>query len=114
MVVDTLLIRAQNRSREKTTFAVFELVRKFDATRRVSRLPALIPRYTKQGFLSRLHPSVYTASSTIIADMDTRTPYALSVLAPSQDGADESRVAIQGRLREFILAFQLDNSFIYR
>lgn len=46
--------------------------------------------------------------------MDRRTPYALSVLAPSQDGADESRVAIQARLREFILAFQLDNSFIYR
>lgn len=46
--------------------------------------------------------------------MDRRNPYTLSVLAPSQDGEDESRVVIQGRLREFILAFQLDNSFIYR
>jgi DNA replication licensing factor MCM5 len=46
--------------------------------------------------------------------MDRRVPYSLSVLAPSQDGADESRLAIQARLREFILAFQLDNSFIYR
>jgi DNA replication licensing factor MCM5 len=46
--------------------------------------------------------------------MDRRNPYTLSVLAPSQDGEDESRVVTQGRLREFILAFQLDNSFIYR
>ncbi|KAJ9371083.1 hypothetical protein DTO282F9_7584 [Paecilomyces variotii] len=46
--------------------------------------------------------------------MDRRTPYTLSVLAPSQDGSDESRTQIQARLREFILAFQLDNAFIYR
>ncbi|KAL2010708.1 hypothetical protein VTN00DRAFT_6515 [Thermoascus crustaceus] len=46
--------------------------------------------------------------------MDRRTPYTLSVLAPSQDGADESRTQIQARLREFVLAFQLDNAFIYR
>lgn len=46
--------------------------------------------------------------------MDRRTPYTLSVLAPSQDGVEESRTQIQARLREFILAFQLDNAFIYR
>lgn len=46
--------------------------------------------------------------------MDRRTPYTLSVLAPSTDGADESRTQIQARLREFILEFQLDNAFIYR
>lgn len=46
--------------------------------------------------------------------MDRRTPYTLSVLAPSTDGRDESRTQIQGRLREFVLEFQLDNAFIYR
>lgn len=42
------------------------------------------------------------------------TPYTLSVLAPSTDGAEESRTQIQARLREFVLEFQLDNAFIYR
>jgi DNA replication licensing factor MCM5 len=46
--------------------------------------------------------------------MDRRTPYTLSVLAPSTDGADESRTTIQNRLRDFVLEFQLDNAFIYR
>lgn len=46
--------------------------------------------------------------------MDRRTPYTLSVLAPSTNGADESRTTIQNRLRDFVLEFQLDNAFIYR
>jgi DNA replication licensing factor MCM5 len=46
--------------------------------------------------------------------MDRRTPYTLSVLAPSVDGAEESRTQLQARLREFVLEFQLDNAFIYR
>ncbi|KAL5340576.1 MCM2/3/5 family-domain-containing protein [Aspergillus crustosus] len=46
--------------------------------------------------------------------MDRRTPYTLSVLAPSTDGADENRSTTQARLREFVLEFQLDNAFIYR
>ncbi|KAL5355662.1 MCM2/3/5 family-domain-containing protein [Aspergillus floccosus] len=46
--------------------------------------------------------------------MDRRTPYTLSVLAPSTDGAEESRTQIQARLRDFVLEFQLDNAFIYR
>lgn len=46
--------------------------------------------------------------------MDRRTPYTLSVLAPSTTGADESRTTIQHRLRDFVLEFQLDNAFIYR
>ncbi|KAJ6070824.1 hypothetical protein N7467_012143 [Penicillium canescens] len=46
--------------------------------------------------------------------MDRRTPYTLSVLAPSTNGADESRQTIQNRLRDFVLEFQLDNAFIYR
>lgn len=46
--------------------------------------------------------------------MDRRTPYTLSVLAPSTDGADESRTTTQNRLRDFVLEFQLDNAFIYR
>lgn len=49
-----------------------------------------------------------------ITEMDRRNPYTLSVLPPTREGEDELRVVIQGRLREFILAFQLDNSFIYR
>lgn len=46
--------------------------------------------------------------------MDRRTPYTLSVLAPSTNGADESRTTIQNRLRDFVLEFQLDNAFVYR
>ena len=46
--------------------------------------------------------------------MDRRTPYTLSVLAPSTTRADESRTTIQNRLRDFVLEFQLDNAFIYR
>lgn len=51
---------------------------------------------------------------TTIRIMDRRTPYTLSVLAPSTTGADESRTTIQNRLRDFVLEFQLDNAFIYR
>lgn len=46
--------------------------------------------------------------------MDRRTPYTLSVLAPSTTGADESRTTVQNRLRDFVLEFQLDNAFTYR
>lgn len=46
--------------------------------------------------------------------MDRRTPYTLSVLAPSTNGADDSRSAIQNKLKDFVLEFQLDNAFIYR
>lgn len=46
--------------------------------------------------------------------MDTRSAYSLSVLAPLQDGQTERRSEIQNKLREFVLAFQLDGSFIYR
>lgn len=46
--------------------------------------------------------------------MDRRTPYTLSVLEVSTDGAEESRTKTQAKLREFILEFQLDNAFIYR
>ncbi|KAJ5702653.1 hypothetical protein N7488_010201 [Penicillium malachiteum] len=46
--------------------------------------------------------------------MDRRTPYTLSVLAPSTNGAEESRTAIQNKLKDFVLEFQLDNAFIYR
>ena len=62
----------------------------------------------------------YTLNSTFspplrtVISMDRRTPYTLSVLAPSTDGADESRTQIQSKLREFVLEFQLDNAFIYR
>lgn len=46
--------------------------------------------------------------------MDRRTPYSLSVLAPSTAGPDESKTVVQARLRQFVLEFQLDNAFIYR
>jgi DNA replication licensing factor MCM5 len=46
--------------------------------------------------------------------MDTRSVYSLSVLAPAQDGIEDSPSQVQAQLREFILAFQLDNSFLYR
>lgn len=46
--------------------------------------------------------------------MDRRSTYTLSVLQPTVDGHDEARTVVQAQLREFILAFQLDNTFIYR
>jgi DNA replication licensing factor MCM5 len=44
--------------------------------------------------------------------MDRRTPYTLSVLESSTNGADDSRSFTQARLRDFVLQFQLDNAFI--
>ncbi|KAJ5381939.1 DNA replication licensing factor mcm5 [Penicillium cataractarum] len=46
--------------------------------------------------------------------MDRRTPYTLSVLESSTNGAEDSRSFTQARLRDFVLQFQLDNAFIYR
>lgn len=46
--------------------------------------------------------------------MDRRNPYSLGVLAPQHVGPEEPRTKIQLLLRDFILAFQLDNVFIYR
>ena len=46
--------------------------------------------------------------------MDARSAYSLSVLAPLEDGTTEPRTEIQARLKEFVLAFQLDGTFIYR
>ena len=45
---------------------------------------------------------------------DQRRPYSLSVLAPDPEARDDSRVQIQHDLRDFILDFRLDNSYIYR
>ena len=46
--------------------------------------------------------------------MDARSTYSLSVLAPLQDNGEEQPSSIQVKLREFIMAFQIDGSFIYR
>ncbi|KEF63587.1 minichromosome maintenance protein 5 (cell division control protein 46) [Exophiala aquamarina CBS 119918] len=46
--------------------------------------------------------------------MDSRSVYSLPVLAPQQDPGSEPRTEIQARLKEFVLAFQLDGTYIYR
>ncbi|EHY54207.1 minichromosome maintenance protein 5 [Exophiala dermatitidis] len=46
--------------------------------------------------------------------MDSRSAYSLSVLPPHQDAASEPRTELQSKLKEFVLAFQLDGSYIYR
>lgn len=46
--------------------------------------------------------------------MDTRSAYSLSVLGPSQSVQFEPRTEIKSKLKEFVLAFQLDGSYIYR
>jgi len=46
--------------------------------------------------------------------MDSRSVYSLPVLAPQHDPAVEVRTELQARLKEFVLAFQLDGSYIYR
>ena len=45
---------------------------------------------------------------------DQRRPYSLSVLAPDPEARNDSRVHVQQELRDFILDFRLDNSYIYR
>ena len=46
--------------------------------------------------------------------MDIQRSYSLSVLAPDPEARDNSRVQVQSELRDFILEFRLDNTFIYR
>ena len=46
--------------------------------------------------------------------MDSRSAYSLSVLAPLHDPSAEPRTELQLKLKEFVLAFQLDGSYIYR
>lgn len=82
-----------------------------ESTRRVSRVSKFISILLLLD-LGLTLPNQFT-THTLYA-MDRRTPYTLSVLAPSTDGADESRTQVQARLREFVLEFQLDNAFIYR
>ncbi|KAK4939737.1 minichromosome maintenance protein 5 [Elasticomyces elasticus] len=46
--------------------------------------------------------------------LDTRSAYSLSVLPPHQDETSEPRTELQSRLKEFVLAFQIDGTYIYR
>ena len=46
--------------------------------------------------------------------MDSRSTYSANVLPPSHDGIEEPRSELQAKLRDFILAFQIDGTFIYR
>ena len=45
--------------------------------------------------------------------MDRQSVYSLSVLPPDQEN-DDSRTHILAQLQNFILEFQLGNTFIYR
>lgn len=46
--------------------------------------------------------------------LDARSAYSLSVLPAHPDEASEPRTELQAKLREFILAFQIDGTYIYR
>ena len=46
--------------------------------------------------------------------MDQQSVYSLNVLPPDEDLIEDSRTQIQYQLREFILEFRLDNTYIYR
>ncbi|RVX71247.1 DNA replication licensing factor mcm5 [Exophiala mesophila] len=46
--------------------------------------------------------------------MDSRSTYSLSVLAPLYDAGFEPRTELQSKLKDFVLAFQIDGSYIYR
>lgn len=46
--------------------------------------------------------------------MDRQSVYSLSVLAPDPDANEDSPTQIKGQLRDFILEFRLDNTFLYR
>jgi DNA replication licensing factor MCM5 len=67
----------------------------------------------KKSLFGHQHTATAFDQKTIVT-MDTRSAYSLSVLAPLHDGTEEPRTEIQAKLREFILAFQIDGAFIYR
>lgn len=46
--------------------------------------------------------------------MDRQSVYSLSVFSRDAEQEPDSRAAIQQRLMNFVLEFQLDNIFIYR
>jgi DNA replication licensing factor MCM5 len=46
--------------------------------------------------------------------LDSRSAYSLSVLSAHPDETSEPRTELQSKLREFILAFQIDGIYIYR
>lgn len=46
--------------------------------------------------------------------LDSRSAYSLSVLPTHQDASTEPRSELQSKLKDFVLAFQLDGSYIYR
>jgi DNA replication licensing factor MCM5 len=46
--------------------------------------------------------------------MDSRSVYSLSVLPPGPENEGQPRTETQARLKDFILAFQLDGAYIYR
>jgi DNA replication licensing factor MCM5 len=46
--------------------------------------------------------------------MDARSEYTVSVLSGYNDSTEEPRTEIQAKLKEFVLAFQIDAAFVYR
>lgn len=46
--------------------------------------------------------------------LDTRSAYSLSVLPAHQNETSEPRTELQAKLKEFVLAFQIDGTYIYR
>jgi DNA replication licensing factor MCM5 len=75
-------------------------------------------RVFRSGFISsppllQFSTLPYPTFSTSAA-MDTQSIYSLSVLSASRDPEIEPRSEYQAKLKEFILAFQIDGSYIYR
>jgi DNA replication licensing factor MCM5 len=50
----------------------------------------------------------------LIATMDARSEYTVSVLSGYNDTTEEPKTEIQAKLKEFVLAFQIDGAFVYR
>jgi len=46
--------------------------------------------------------------------MDARSEYTVSVLSGYNESTEEPRTEIQAKLKEFVLAFQIDGAFVYR
>jgi hypothetical protein len=90
--------------------------------RDASENPNLRCQFTRARHATRLsaNPATFwTLPCTLskrkpISEMDTRSAYALSVLAPDFDDEQNSRTQIQNQFREFILEFRLNSAFIYR
>jgi hypothetical protein len=73
--------------------------------KRETRLPSRVNSISS-GKSAHLHLSRYDKPTA--AAMDARSEYTVSVLSGYNESTEEPRTEIQAKLKEFVLAFQID------